>query len=76
MKGKTDNPESSAVNLKHRFWYFCFNDMYPSGGIGDICFTSDSLDEVMHVIKKGTTDDNMEIFDAQERMLIAHKLLT
>lgn len=58
------------MNLK-RYWLFLYQQESPSGGLGDLHQTSDSLQECRTFVKrKQKMDILFEIFDSVEQRII------
>ena len=56
-------------DLRRRFWVFLITQYYPSGGLGDVAYTADTLQEVRDWLTKGRHRDlgEIDIFDAHLR---------
>ena len=61
------------VNLKHRYWVFGIDQYYPVGGLNDIVFTSDSIEEATERAKTDTSE-SVSVFDSVEKVYIGGKL--
>lgn len=61
-------------SLKNRYWVFVIMQYYPNGGLSDIEFTSNSLDECIEFINKDDTYfASYSIFDADLRDTIEYE---
>lgn len=54
------------VNLKHRYWVFGIDQYYPVGGLSDITFSSDSIEEAIEHAKTDTSD-SVSVFDSVKK---------
>ena len=59
---------NGKLNEKHRYWLFCFDDYYPSGGFNDVNRTSDDFDDIMAFANKSEWT-YVQIFDKNECVL-------
>ncbi|AIF71882.1 hypothetical protein LD11_gp006 [Bacillus phage Riley] len=53
------------VNLKHRYWVFDIPEFYPTGGLSDITYTTDS---VVSALVKVEDDPDLILFDSITRL--------
>lgn len=56
------------ADLTKRYYAFAYDIFYPSGGLRDLRFTSDSFDECIDYLKKHKRDYH-EIFDTKTKIL-------
>lgn len=61
------------VNLKHRYWVFGIDQYYPVGGLNDITFSSDSIEEAIEHAKTDTSE-SVSVFDSVEKGYVGGKL--
>ena len=52
-------------DLSKRFWCYGYSEYYPSGGMDDLKFTTDDLDEAMNF-----SDKYYDIVDIEKREII------
>ncbi|HHI3608512.1 TPA: hypothetical protein QCU10_005841 [Bacillus anthracis] len=57
------------VNLKHRYWVFGIDQYYPVGGLDDVTFSSDSIEEAIEHAKTDTSD-SVNVFDSTNMVYI------